>query len=98
MQRETYTRRADKLKEEVRMMFNKVEGPLCKLELIDAVQRLGIYYHFEVEIKRLLESIYINDTNYYSSDDICKKEDLYGTALKFRLLRQHGYDVPQGSN
>lgn len=92
VQGDDYTGRANELKEEVRMMLNKVEDPLCKLELIDTLQRLGIYYHFEVEIKRILESI--ND-NYYSSRR--NEEDLYATALKFRLLRQYGYHVPQGN-
>ncbi|KAL6326916.1 hypothetical protein AAG906_012523 [Vitis piasezkii] len=32
----------------------------------------------------------------YNSQDEWKNEDLYATALEFRLLRQHGYDVPQG--
>ncbi|KAM7500250.1 hypothetical protein LguiA_024664 [Lonicera macranthoides] len=93
-QGDNYTRRANELKEEVRMMLNdQVEDPVRKLELIDTLQRIGVYYHFEVEIKRILESI--ND-NYYSSSDIRRnEEDLYATALKFRLLRQYGYHVPQ---
>ncbi|KAM7505543.1 hypothetical protein LguiB_004447 [Lonicera macranthoides] len=93
-QGDNYTRRANELKEEVRMMLNdQVEDPVRKLELIDTLQRIGVYYHFEVEIKRILESI--ND-NYYSSSDMRRnEEDLYATALKFRLLRQYGYHVPQ---
>jgi hypothetical protein len=28
--------------------------------------------------------------------EMCNKENIYATALEFRLLRQHGYSVPQG--
>ncbi|KAK2989238.1 hypothetical protein RJ640_029536, partial [Escallonia rubra] len=84
--------RAVKLKEDVRMMLNKVEeaAPLHRLELIDTVQRLGISYHFGVEIKKILESIYHYDHRSYRWN----KEDLYALALEFRLLRQHEYEVP----
>ncbi|KAL0353564.1 UNVERIFIED_CONTAM: Selinene synthase [Sesamum angustifolium] len=59
-----------------------------KLELIDAIQRLGIGYHFEEEIGKSLH--YIHDTYLeYSSKD----NDLRTVALRFRLLRQHGYPV-----
>lgn len=61
------------------------------LELIDAVQRLGVAYHFEDEIEECLEHIYvayddtrINDTN------------LHNTSLWFRLLRQQGFNVSSG--
>ncbi|KAL0294529.1 UNVERIFIED_CONTAM: Germacrene-D synthase [Sesamum radiatum] len=59
-----------------------------KLERIDAIQRLGIGYHFEEEINKSLQ--YIHDTYLeYSSKD----NDLRTVALRFRLLRQHGYPV-----
>ncbi|XP_034705111.1 (-)-alpha-terpineol synthase [Vitis riparia] len=88
---ETYTRRLDKLKRDVKPMLGKVKKPLDQLELIDVLQRLGIYYHFKDEIKRILNSIY----NQYNRHEEWQKDDLYSTALEFRLLRQHGYDVPQ---
>ncbi|CAK9157540.1 unnamed protein product [Ilex paraguariensis] len=69
------------------MMIEKATEPLDQLELIDNLQRLGVSYHFEDEIKRILENIYSNNK--------WQKEDLYAAALRFRLLRQHGYDVPQ---
>ncbi|KAL0399302.1 UNVERIFIED_CONTAM: Germacrene-D synthase [Sesamum radiatum] len=60
-----------------------------KLELIDAIQRLGVGYHFEEEIDKSLQ--YIHDTHLeYSSKD----NDLRTVALRFRLLRQQGYPVP----
>ena len=92
MQGETYTRRLDKLKRDVKPMLGKVKKPLDQLELIDVLQMLGIYYHFKDAIKRILDSIY----NQYNQHEEWKKNDLYATALEFRLLRQHGYDVPQG--
>ncbi|KAG2694444.1 hypothetical protein I3760_08G144700 [Carya illinoinensis] len=88
---ESYTRRADQLKAEVLRMFHKVVDPLEKLQLIDVLQKLGLSYHFEDEVKRTLEVIY----NTIHRGDICKLESLYATALEFRLLRQHGYSVPQ---
>ncbi|KAM7530150.1 hypothetical protein LguiB_033560 [Lonicera macranthoides] len=90
---ETWTRRAGKLKEEVRRMIHKVEGPMInKLELIETLQRLGLSYHFEAEIKTILDSIYNNN---HREDGLMNKDDLYATALEFRLLREHGYYVPQ---
>lgn len=74
------------------MMLGKVEQPLDQLELIDLLQRLGISYQFEDEIKRLLNSIYCN----HNIDDKWKKENLHATALEFRILRQNGYSIPQG--
>jgi (-)-alpha-terpineol synthase len=69
-QGESCTRRHDKLKGEVRMMFhNKEVDPLEQLELIDILQRLGLSYHFEKEIRRILEGVYMN-TNH----GICNKE------------------------
>ncbi|KAK9292933.1 hypothetical protein L1049_020915 [Liquidambar formosana] len=86
---DTYSRRASKLKEDVRMMLHEVVEPLDQLELVDVLQRLGLSYHFEEEIRRILNSIYGNDS------DEWKNENLYAVALEFRLLRQHGYNVPQ---
>ena len=92
VQGEACTGRFDKLKREVKMMFEKAEKLLDQLELIDLLQRLGVSYHFEDEIKRLLNSMYCN----YNMDDDWKKDNLYATALEFRILRQHGYSIPQG--
>ncbi|XWS44791.1 hypothetical protein CRYUN_Cryun15aG0078700 [Craigia yunnanensis] len=90
LQGESYKERENKLIGEVRMMLSNVVNPLEKLELIDTLQRLGVSYHFEDEIKKTLKKI--------STDHSCaawKKDNLYATALEFRLLRQHGYHVNQ---
>ena len=91
-QGESFSGQIDKLKGEVRMMFHKVVDPLERLELIDILQRLGISYHFDDEIRRTLEDIH----NANHGGELCNNENIYATALEFRLLRQHGYSVPQG--
>ncbi|KAF5198262.1 Alpha-terpineol synthase protein, partial [Thalictrum thalictroides] len=84
-----YVSRIEKLKEEVKdMLIDDSVGSLTKLELIDALERLGVGYHFEEEVKRTLAILFINK-------DACVKDDLHSTALYFRLLRQHGYKVSQ---
>ncbi|XP_015065631.1 (-)-alpha-terpineol synthase-like [Solanum pennellii] len=86
-----YCERAEKLKEEVRRMLEKrMTNSLEQLELVDILQRLGIYYHFEEEIDTVLKQIYVD----YNKRDH-HNEELYATALEFRLLRQHGYHLPQ---
>ncbi|KAL7250347.1 hypothetical protein ACSBR1_012366 [Camellia fascicularis] len=89
MQEEKYMREAYNMKDEVKGLINGVMDPLAKLELIDAVQRLGLKYHFEGEIKQSLDDLIHNDA--WCSDD------LHATALRFSLLRPHGYDVPKGT-
>ena len=89
MQGESYARQLEKLKEQVSAMLqqdNKVVDldTLHQLELIDNLHRLGVSYHFEDEIKRTLDRIHNKNTN----------KSLYATALKFRILRQYGYNTP----
>ncbi|CAN0903622.1 Probable terpene synthase 3 [Linum grandiflorum] len=57
-----------------------------KLNLVDVVQRLGIGYHFEEEIQQLLQQVYDDNENV--------DYNLETVSLRFRLLRQHGFDVP----
>ncbi|KAB1205574.1 Myrcene synthase, chloroplastic [Morella rubra] len=73
------------------MMLDEAVDPLEQLELIYILQRLGLSYHFEDKISRILEAIYITN----DIDEMCNRGNLYASALKFRLLRQHGYRVPQ---
>ncbi|KAL2529716.1 Tricyclene synthase [Forsythia ovata] len=77
-----------RLKEEVKKLLAATpDYSLHKLDLIDAIQRLGVGYHFETEIENSLKYIY--DT-YHESND------LRTCALRFRLLRQQGYYVSSG--
>ncbi|RZC63056.1 hypothetical protein C5167_024804 [Papaver somniferum] len=85
---EICTGRAEKLKENVSCMFDGASGLPYSLKLIDTIQRLGLDYHFHDEIKSAIEKIYINCKDY--------KSDLTIEALKFRLFRQHGYEISQG--
>ncbi|KAJ8765402.1 hypothetical protein K2173_012099 [Erythroxylum novogranatense] len=89
---ESYTQKVDKLKEDVRaMLVNKTMNRLDQLELVDTIQRLGVDYVFENEIRTILGRIY-NDKKHTNASS---NNDLYTEALEFRLLRQHGFKVPQ---
>ena len=65
--------------------------PLEQLEVIDDLQRLGLGYHFEQEIKSALRKVYED-----RSFEALERKDLHAAALRFRLLRQHGYEISQG--
>ncbi|KAI9186809.1 hypothetical protein LWI28_021191 [Acer negundo] len=84
------------LKEEIKRMLMVVDvsnKPLQKLDLIDAVQRLGISYHFETEIDEILETIH-KDHHVSGLIDDSKVDDLlHSISLQFRLLRQHGHKI-----
>ncbi|KAH7532985.1 hypothetical protein FEM48_Zijuj04G0081500 [Ziziphus jujuba var. spinosa] len=83
--------RANKLEEQVKSMIsNEKTEFLTKLELIDDIQRLGLAYHFEQDIKKALHRCA------FLVDKIERTEkNLHATALSFRLLRQHGFEVSQ---
>ncbi|MCL7039844.1 hypothetical protein MKW94_007038 [Papaver nudicaule] len=73
--------------EEKHMLKQSHASPLSLLKLVDTIQKLGIDYHFDDEIKVALDIV---DST--KDMDICGG-DLYTIALRFRLLRQHGYQV-----
>ncbi|MCL7025810.1 hypothetical protein MKW94_006691 [Papaver nudicaule] len=83
--------RVEKLKKDVRGMFAEASGSESSLELIDTIQRLGLDYHFPGEIKSALDTIFMESHNIYHD----YQDDLSIRALRFRLLRQHGYEVCQ---
>ncbi|KAJ9554885.1 hypothetical protein OSB04_009499 [Centaurea solstitialis] len=90
---EDYETSASSLKKTVKTMIPKVVGnPLKCLELVDNLQRLGISYQFEKEINQVLEIIY---DDYFKIQEQWNGMDMNLKALGFRLLRQHGYHVPQ---
>ncbi|XP_050370016.1 (-)-germacrene D synthase-like [Argentina anserina] len=75
------------LKDEVKKMLKDFAKKLLhQLKLVDDIQRLGVSYHFESEIDEILKHIH---HNYLCGGD----DDIYTTALHFRLLRQHGFKI-----
>ncbi|KAK4491964.1 hypothetical protein RD792_002748 [Penstemon davidsonii] len=86
-----YSEQAEKLKKQVKLVIIETKDQLGQLELIDSLQRLDISYHFEDKIQNTLEKIYLHE----KCQDTLMEKDLYTTSLKFRLLRQNGYPVPQ---
>ena len=63
-----------------------------KLNLIDAVQRLGVSYHFESEIEAALQNICDNFSHIINGDKAFS-DDLHTVSLLFRLLRQQGHPI-----
>ncbi|KAI7729240.1 hypothetical protein M8C21_005419 [Ambrosia artemisiifolia] len=62
------------------------------LEHIDDIERLGLGYRFQNHIRRLLDVI----TLIYGDVELEETEDsLHKASLRFRILRQHGYNVSQ---
>ncbi|KAJ4981327.1 hypothetical protein NE237_032164 [Protea cynaroides] len=90
---DTFRTRAKELTEDIKVMLNKENKevePVGQLKLIDVLERLGLGHLFEKEIDGSLQAVYKD-----SNTDKWIKDDLYATALYFRLLRQHGYLVSQ---
>lgn len=69
-------------------------SPSGNVELIDTIQRLGISYYFELEISEILGLIQKNMI--FDIGLIDTKDDLHTSSLKFRLLRQGGYNISSG--
>ncbi|MQM10542.1 hypothetical protein Taro_043434 [Colocasia esculenta] len=84
--------RVEMLKEEVRTMFfmssTAYDGRWVEEEmnLVDALQRLGLAYHFEEEISEALARI-------HGSQMMVASENLHVVSLRFRLLRQGAYEI-----
>ncbi|CAI0468053.1 unnamed protein product, partial [Linum tenue] len=90
-----YEVRAEKLKEEAKLIFAQVvadDDLVAKLELVDSVRKLGLASFFEDEIKEGLDHVVSFAIGKPSSH---MKHSLHFCALSFRLLRQHGYHVSQ---
>ena len=83
-----------KLKVFKQILMEVGEDPFEGLAMIDAVQRLGIDYHFQGEIEQILQRHYMIITN--GSTTHHHQHNLKEIALRFRLLRQEGYNVPAG--
>ncbi|KAF8775212.1 hypothetical protein HU200_004612 [Digitaria exilis] len=81
--------RANELKGEVRQMFDadNVMSVADMVNLVDELQRLGIDNHFRKEINAGLSRIHSEEL------DAVMSNDLHTVALRFCLLRQHGFWV-----
>lgn len=66
-----------------------MEDPTRNLDFIDAIQRLGVSYHFEEEIEEFLQKTHANLDGFIKDS----ANNLHEISLCFRLLRQHGYQV-----
>ncbi|XP_049408724.1 sesquiterpene synthase 12-like [Solanum stenotomum] len=74
----------DEYKETIRkMLVEAPEGSEEKLVLIDAMQRLGMAYHFDNEIETSIRNIF------YASQQ--NDDNLHVASLRFRLVRQQGH-------
>lgn len=73
-----------KLIEEVKCLLSDTLNTHEMLELIDRLEKLGLAYLFEHEIKKA------------SNQNFNAEKNLYATALWFLILRKHGYHVSQG--
>ncbi|CAI9756556.1 unnamed protein product [Fraxinus pennsylvanica] len=78
-----------KLKD-VRELFKSEEfdNQIESLMLVDAIQRLGVDYHFQEEIEAVLQRHYMEATTSFDG------YSLHDLSLFFRLLREHGFFIP----
>ena len=75
------------------MIGDEDVNPSTILELIVGIQRLGLSYHFEEDIRRALNRImFVQGTN------VRLEKGVHATTLYFRLCRQHGFEVSQGKS
>lgn len=84
--------RAEQLKGEVHRMFEAgkaMNDASDTVSLVDALERLGIDNHFREEIDVALSRIHGEDDT-----DVGSSHDLHTVALRFCLLRKHGFWVP----
>ncbi|XP_020203436.1 isoprene synthase, chloroplastic [Cajanus cajan] len=88
---ETVQERAMKLEEMVRVLINSTDmEPRSLVEFIEDVHRLGLAHRFEDDINKALKMII--STEYFKDQS---QKSLHDTALLFRILRGHGFDVSQ---
>ncbi|KAJ4824246.1 hypothetical protein Tsubulata_048959 [Turnera subulata] len=91
MQVEIYKDRATELVGQMRSMIKNPETDFSTiLELIEDIQRLGLGYRFEDDIRKALGR-YVS----MGGLDVLTENNLRATSLGFRILLQHGYQVSQ---
>ncbi|CDP12278.1 unnamed protein product [Coffea canephora] len=78
----------EQLKEDVRTEIRATaSNPSQQLQLIDAIQRLGVEYHFQEEINHALRKMHEKHQNWENIDHI------YTADLYIRILRLEGFRV-----
>ncbi|XP_073143851.1 (-)-5-epieremophilene synthase STPS3-like isoform X2 [Henckelia pumila] len=83
---EKYSKEIDLLKYEVKSKLTNPDSKMVEtMNLIDALERLGIWYHFEDEIEQKLDHYFGLNTDYED-----EAYDLNTVSVHFRLFRQHG--------
>ncbi|XP_052178519.1 (-)-germacrene D synthase-like [Diospyros lotus] len=82
--------KAQQQHEQLRDELRKTLSRAASADLIDAIQRLGVAYHFESEIEATLQRMHRTWHHHRLGD---AGDSVYGTALTFRLLRQHGFPL-----
>ena len=85
-------------KKGMELNFDYENGGLSILQLleqIDDIERLGLDYRFQNDIRRALNFIASIKENNTEHEE--KEGSLHEASLRFRLLRKHGYNVSQGT-
>ena len=95
--RDMYAKENDALKEEVKRILLATTNykPTDKIKFINTLERLGVSYHFEKEIEKLLQQMF--DAHAKFQDNI-QDFDLFTLGVYFRILRQHGYKISCGKS
>nr|T1RRI8.1 RecName: Full=Alpha pinene synthase, chloroplastic; Short=LvPINS; Flags: Precursor [Lavandula viridis]AGN72805.1 alpha pinene [Lavandula viridis] len=88
-----YVTRHTELTAQVKMLLEEETDAVQQLDLIEDLKNLGINYLFKDKIQQILNHIY-NQHRCFQNNQV-EGNDLYFTALGFRLLRQHGFEVSQ---
>ncbi|KAM0829933.1 hypothetical protein ACQ4PT_066554 [Festuca glaucescens] len=84
MSEEFMENRSSQLKEKVVGVLEACNNIVEKLKLVDTLQHLSIDHHFNEQIVSTLRSTHSSEFN---------SSHLHDVALRFRLLRQHGFWV-----
>ena len=87
LQYESHYQQLEELKRNTKGLLTSSTDPAVLLTYIDAMQRLGVAYHFETEIKEALGAV-----------RLFASSDLHIAALQFRLLRENGFHVSSGES
>ncbi|XP_059629421.1 valerianol synthase TPS1B-like [Cornus florida] len=89
---ERYAKEVEVLKEVVRSMLIDAKSKATeKMNLINTLDRLGIFYHFEKEIDEQLKQIFHSHAQFENHEEY---NDLNTAATHFRVFRQYGHKMP----